>query len=71
MKGPIPVGMEREVAIGDNTKVPEYLNAGVLAVVALDPLLRIAHVFSIYDSPNSLGFEEPDGITLCSTLIFR
>jgi hypothetical protein len=52
-------------------KVPEYLNSGVLAVVVLDPELRIAHVFSIYDSPSSLGFEEPDGITLCSTFNFR
>ncbi len=39
-------------------KVLEYLNAGVLVVVVLDPEPQIAHVFSADDPPRRLGAEE-------------
>ncbi len=39
-------------------KVSEYLNAGVLIVVVLDPEHRIAHIFSSDDPPRTLGIEE-------------
>jgi Uma2 family endonuclease len=39
-------------------KVSEYLIAGVLAVVVLDPEPQIAHIFSASDPPRRLGSEE-------------
>jgi Uma2 family endonuclease len=39
-------------------KVSEYLNAGVLVVVVLDPEPQIAHVFSADDPPRTLITEE-------------
>ena len=39
-------------------KVSEYLNAGVLLVIVLDPEPQIAHVFSADDSPKRLGKDE-------------
>jgi Uma2 family endonuclease len=39
-------------------KVSEYLSAGVLAVVVLDPEPRIAHVFSADQPPRALKSEE-------------
>jgi len=39
-------------------KVSEYLNAGVLVVVVLDPEPQIAHVLSADDPPRRLGAEE-------------
>ena len=39
-------------------KVSEYLNAGVLAVVVLDPDPLIAHVFSVLDPPKRLEADE-------------
>jgi Uma2 family endonuclease len=39
-------------------KITEYLNAGVLTVVVLDPGLNTAHVFSADDPPRTLGAEE-------------
>ncbi|MGO9466295.1 MAG: Uma2 family endonuclease [Isosphaeraceae bacterium] len=39
-------------------KVSEYLNAGVLVVVVLDPEHKIAHLFSSDDPPKTLGAEE-------------
>ena len=39
-------------------KVSEYLNAGVLVVVVLDPEPQIAHVFSADDPPRTLRAEE-------------
>jgi len=39
-------------------KVSEYLNAGVLVVIVLDPEHQIAHVFSSDDPPRTLGAEE-------------
>jgi len=39
-------------------KVTEYLNAGVLVVVVLDPEPQIAHVFSSDDPSRILGVEE-------------
>ena len=39
-------------------KVSEYLNAGVLVVVVLDPEPQIVHVFSADDPPRSIGVEE-------------
>ena len=39
-------------------KVAEYLNAGVLVVVVLDPEPQIAHVFSADDPPRTLKTEE-------------
>jgi Uma2 family endonuclease len=39
-------------------KVSEYLDAGVLVVVVLDPAPQVAHVFSANDPPRRLGAEE-------------
>jgi Uma2 family endonuclease len=39
-------------------KVSEYLNAGVLVVVVLDPEPQIAHVFSADDPPRMLATDE-------------
>jgi len=39
-------------------KITEYLNAGVLTVVVLDPGLNTAHLFSPDDPPRTLGAEE-------------
>jgi Uma2 family endonuclease len=39
-------------------KVSEYLNAGVLVVVVLDPDTQIAHVFSADDPPRTLATDE-------------
>ncbi len=39
-------------------KVSEYLNAGVLVVVVLDPEPQIAHVFSADDPPRTLASDE-------------
>jgi Uma2 family endonuclease len=38
--------------------IAEYLNAGVLAVVVLDPDRRAAHLFSADDPPRTLAAEE-------------
>ena len=39
-------------------KISEYLNAGVLVVIVLDPEHQIAHVFSADDPPRRFGAEE-------------
>ncbi len=39
-------------------KVSEYLNAGVMAVIALDPEPQIAHVFSADNPPKTLKADE-------------
>ena len=39
-------------------KVSEYLNAGVLVVIVLDPEPQIAHVFSADDAPRTLKTED-------------
>ncbi len=39
-------------------KVSEYLNAGVLLVIVLDPEPQAAHLFSADDSPKRLGKDE-------------
>ena len=39
-------------------KVSEYLNAGVLVVVVLDPGPQVAQVFSADDPPRTLTTEE-------------
>jgi hypothetical protein len=39
-------------------KVSEYLNAGVLVVVVLDPGPQVAQVFSADDPPRTLKTEE-------------
>jgi Uma2 family endonuclease len=70
-KGPLPTGYGPEVpelvvevrSSSDRwrdilEKVSEYLTAGVLVVVVLDPEPRIAHVFSTDDPPRRLGSEE-------------
>jgi Uma2 family endonuclease len=70
-KGPLPTGYGPEVpelvvevrSAGDrwgeiHEKVAEYLRAGVLEVVVLDPEPRTAHVFGADDAPRSLGSED-------------
>jgi len=70
-KGPLPTGYGPEVPelvveVRSATdrwreileKVLEYLNAGVVVVVVLDPETQIAHVFSADDPPRRLGTEE-------------
>ena len=70
-KGPLPTGYGPEVpelvvevrSAGDrwreiHEKVAEYLRAGVLAVVVLDPEPRTAHVFGADDAPRALGLED-------------
>ena len=39
-------------------KITEYLQAGVLTVVVLDPGLNTAHVFSADDPPRTLGADD-------------
>ena len=39
-------------------KITEYLQAGVLTVVVLDPESNSAHVFSADDPPRTLGAED-------------
>jgi Uma2 family endonuclease len=39
-------------------KVSEYLNAGVLAVIVLDPDPQIAHVFSVQDPPKRIEADD-------------
>jgi Uma2 family endonuclease len=39
-------------------KVSEYLRAGILVVVVLDPEAETAHVFSVDDPPRTLGSED-------------
>jgi Uma2 family endonuclease len=41
-----------------HVKITEYLHAGVLVVVVLDPGQRTAHVFGADDPPRTLGAEE-------------
>jgi Uma2 family endonuclease len=70
-KGPVPAGYGPELpelvveVCSENDrwpgileKVSEYLNAGVLVVVVLDPGPQVAHVFSTQASPRRLGAEE-------------
>jgi len=70
-RGPLPTGYGPEVPelvveVRSATdrwreileKVSEYLNAGVLIVVVLDPEPQIAHVFSADDPPRRLGAED-------------
>jgi Uma2 family endonuclease len=67
-KGPLPTGYGPEVpelvvevlSTSDRwrrvlEKVTEYLNAGVLVVVVLDPGPQVAHVFGADDPPRMLG----------------
>jgi Uma2 family endonuclease len=67
-RGPLPAGYGPEVpelvvevrSEGDSwreilIKVGEYLKAGVLKVVVLDPRSRKAHVYSVDDEPVVLG----------------
>ena len=67
-KGPLPTGYGPEVpevvfevrSAGDRwrkilEKVSEYLKAGVLVVVVLDPESQIAHVFGADDPPRTLN----------------
>jgi Uma2 family endonuclease len=70
-KGPVPAGYGPELpelvveVCSENDrwpgileKVSEYLNAGVLVVVVLDPEPRVAHVFSVQGPPRRLGAED-------------
>jgi Uma2 family endonuclease len=70
-RGPLPTGYGPEVpelvvevcSLSDrwvdiNEKVTEYLRAGVLAVVVLDPKPQTAHVFSGEDAPILLRSED-------------
>ena len=70
-RGPLPVGYGPQVpelvvevrSASDRwseilEKVGEYLAAGVLAVVVLDPEPRVAHVFSGEAAPRRLGASE-------------
>jgi Uma2 family endonuclease len=70
-RGPLPTGYGPEVpelvvevrSAHDGwreilEKVAEYLRAGVLTVVVLDPRPQTAHVFSPTDPPRALGTEE-------------
>jgi Uma2 family endonuclease len=67
-RGPLPAGYGRElpelvVEVRSESdrwldvlrKVSEYLNAGVLAVIVLDPGPQVAHVFGADDAPSTLG----------------
>jgi Uma2 family endonuclease len=67
-KGPLPTGYGPEVpelvvevrSASDrwraiHEKVAEYLNAGVLVVVVLDPESQVAHIFGADDPPRALG----------------
>ncbi len=70
-KGPLPTGYGPEVpelvievrSANDSwreilEKVAEYLRAGVLTVVVLDPKPQTAHVFGPTDPPRPLGLED-------------
>jgi Uma2 family endonuclease len=70
-KGPLPTGVGPEVPelvvdVRSATdrwrkvldKISEYLNAGVLVVVVLDPGPQVAHVFSADDAPRTLTSEQ-------------
>jgi Uma2 family endonuclease len=70
-RGPLPAGYGPEVpelvvevrSEGDSwreivIKVGEYLKAGVLKVVVLDPRSRKAHIYSVDDEPVVLGPED-------------
>jgi Uma2 family endonuclease len=70
-KGPLSTGYGPELpelvvevcSSGDrwceiHEKVAEYLRAGVLVVVVLDPKPQTAHVFGADDPPRSLGAED-------------
>ncbi len=70
-KGPLPAGYGPEVpelvievrSPGDTwreivIKVGEYLKAGVLKVVVLDPQSRKAHVYGVDEEPSVLGPED-------------
>jgi Uma2 family endonuclease len=70
-KGPLPAGYGPEVpelvvevrSANDGwseilEKVAEYLRAGVLMVVVLDPRPQTAHVFDVTDPPRTLGPED-------------
>jgi Uma2 family endonuclease len=70
-KGPLPTGYGPEVpelvvevcSLSDrwvdiNEKVTEYIRAGVLAVVVLDPKSQTAHIFSGNDAPRILGADD-------------
>lgn len=70
-RGPLPAGYGPEIpelvvevrSANDrwreiHEKVAEYLGAGVLAIVVLDPPHRTAHVFGTDDPPKAIG---PDG----------
>ena len=70
-KGPLAQGYGNEVpelvvevrSPGDRwrdiqKKVTEYLEAGVLAVVVLDPASNLAHVFSADDPPRTVNADD-------------
>jgi Uma2 family endonuclease len=70
-KGPLPEGYGPEVpelvievrSSGDSwrdilLKVVEYLGAGVLKVIVLDPRSRKAHIYSVDQDPEVLGPED-------------
>lgn len=70
-KGPLPTGYGPEIpelvvevrSASDRwsevlEKVAEYLSAGVLVVVVLDPEPQVAHVFGADDPPRTLGAED-------------
>jgi Uma2 family endonuclease len=70
-KGPLPAGYVPEVpelvvevrSVSDRwsdvlEKVAEYLGAGVLVIVVLDPKSQTAHVFEVDDAPRILGSED-------------
>jgi Uma2 family endonuclease len=70
-KGPLPAGYGPEVpelvievrSSNDSwrdtqIKIGEYLKAGVLKVIVLDPRSRKAHVYSVDDEPAVLGPED-------------
>jgi Uma2 family endonuclease len=70
-KGPLTTGYGPEVPelvvevcsasdrwIDIHEKVAEYLRAGVLVVVVLDPRPQTAHIFSGDDAPRMLGLED-------------
>lgn len=70
-RGPLPTGYGPEVpelvveVLSEHDrwrkvieKVAEYLAAGALAVVVLDPEPRTAHVFSPTDPPRTLGLDD-------------
>jgi Uma2 family endonuclease len=70
-RGPLPTGYGPEVPelvvevssasdrwIDIHEKVAEYLRAGVLVVLVLDPKPQTAHVFSGNDAPKMLGIED-------------